>query len=86
MTKEDDLDIGGDLDDDDEVEEDWGVEAEWTGEEPAEGETDVKDESSAYLAFLDEEVQRRRFPSHRIFVLTISTGAKVQQFDRRRRR
>ncbi|KAI9850340.1 MAG: hypothetical protein M1830_007032, partial [Pleopsidium flavum] len=56
-TKEDDLALGEDYEDgdDDEEEEEWEADTEWNNDgEEAEG--DVKDESSAYLEFLNEEV------------------------------
>ena len=59
--------FGDGVDDDyaeaeDDEEEDWNVaEAEWTGEEETAEEGDVKDESAAYLEFLNQEVSRVRF-------------------------
>ena len=54
MSKEGDFQLNDD--DDEEPDETWGPDEEWTndGEEEAEG--DVKDESAAYLDFLNEEV------------------------------
>ncbi|MCJ1365361.1 hypothetical protein MMC16_004482 [Acarospora aff. strigata] len=55
VTKEDDLALGGSSDDEEEIEEEWEADTEWNIDgEDAEG--DVKDESTAYLEFLNEEV------------------------------
>lgn len=46
--------MGGDYEDEDEDE--WGAEADWNNE--TEEPEDVKDESAAYLEFLNEEAQK----------------------------
>ena len=48
--------MNDDYDDEDDEDEEWGDEAEWTNE--ADETEDVKDESSAYLDFLSEEVSK----------------------------
>lgn len=53
-TKDGDFTLNEDDDEDDEQEE-WEVDATWTNDGD-EGEGDVKDESAAYLEFLNEEV------------------------------
>ena len=56
--REEDYNGSGDYDDDDDDDDgaDWDNEAAWT--EEAEETEDVKNESTAYLEFLDEEVSR----------------------------
>ncbi len=72
-TKEDDFGVSGDYDEDEE-EEDWGGEADWTNEgDEAE---DVKDESAAYLEFLNEEV--RLFPRVRRMNQLTCSGSTIQ--------
>lgn len=56
-TKED-FSVEESYDDDDEVEEGWDGDGNWTGE-GEELDEDVKDENSAYIEFLHEEVSRR---------------------------
>lgn len=53
----DDYPLEGEYDDDDEEDEWAGDDTTWNGEETEE-EPDVKDESSAYLEFLNEEVSQ----------------------------
>lgn len=57
--KEEEFQLNDDYDDDDEEEAEWGSDAEWSND-AAETE-DVKDESSAYLDFLNEEAQKAGF-------------------------
>ena len=56
MTKEGDFTLNEDDDDDGDDQEEWDGEAAWAidGDD---GEGDVKDESAAYLEFLNEEVR-----------------------------
>ncbi|KAI9871437.1 MAG: hypothetical protein M1830_002913 [Pleopsidium flavum] len=77
-TKEDDLALGEDYedgDDDEEEEEEWEADTEWNNDgEEAEG--DVKDESSAYLEFLNEEVCEEE-----ISILSVSShSSQAQKF------
>ncbi|KAI9820323.1 MAG: hypothetical protein M1827_005945 [Pycnora praestabilis] len=55
-TKEEDFSLGDDYDEDDEDE--WEGDAEWGNEAAEEAEGDAKDESAAYLEFLNEEAQK----------------------------
>jgi hypothetical protein len=53
----DDFPLDGSTYDDDDEDDEWaGDETSWTDEAEPEDESDVKDESSAYLDFLNEEV------------------------------
>ncbi|KKY22710.1 putative nonsense-mediated mrna decay protein [Phaeomoniella chlamydospora] len=52
-------DVNDDYADGDDSEDDWtGADVEWTGEEETAEEGDVKDESAAYLEFLNKEAQK----------------------------
>jgi hypothetical protein len=66
-------------DDEDDVDDDWaGDETTWTEDADAEEESDIKDESSAYLEFLSEEV---RPSTNGIYahLLTSLPGTKVRK-------
>ena len=54
-TKEDDFTLNEDYDDQDDEQEEWDRDIAWTNDGD-DGEGDVKDESAAYLEFLEEEV------------------------------
>ena len=66
MTRENDFSLNDDDDDDDQ--DTWeGEDAAWTNdldEKEGEAEGDVKDESAAYLEFLQEEVGYEHHPCH----------------------
>lgn len=53
--KESDFQLNSDLEDEEE-EEEWGDEADWSNADDADEARDIKDESAAYLEFLNEEV------------------------------
>ena len=78
-TKEDDFTLA---DDEDEEEEEWEGEAEWALDgEDAEG--DVKDESAAYLEFLNEEVWCNPSVISGIFLILFESGSEVWRSRRR---
>lgn len=55
VTKESDFVINDDEDDDGDDQEEWSSDATWANDGD-DGEGDIKDESAAYLEFLNEEV------------------------------
>ena len=64
-TKESDFQLNSD-DEDDDDQETWEGEAEWNNDGD-EVEGDVKDDSAAYLEFLNEEVGHSRISYHKRF-------------------
>lgn len=66
--KEDNFEFGNDYDE--EEDEEWEQEQDWNNETD-EVEGDIKDESAAYLEFLNEEVRRLCMMRHMITVLIL---------------
>lgn len=77
MTKEGDFTLNDDDDEEDDEQEEWDGEAAWANDGD-DGEGDVKDESAAYLDFLNEEV--RLIPTS-INWLIANHKSKAQKFN-----